>query len=731
MTMTNLPLAQPQPTDDGTFWLLNARAGWRAAKLQQLELAVSDGALVLVATPGSGRALTEASGSFGGLVPPSQVALDAGKLYLVNTQTATLKVFDACTCRFVMVPCFGGMGSGPRQLRQATGITICRGNLYVADAGNRCVKVFALYGFTLRGLWRPPVASLANWQPAAVACDRRGHVYVADPAHGLIHRFSPTGHWEEFASGVGAATHLAVDCDDRLYVAVGAAPDAVIAFDAAGKPLEIPTKPAALASRFPSLTFTSDAAGNLDLTAMCAAHHPGQATEPRRFDRYGNPLKNSGVATPSGSLYQSLGTYYSQPLDSRLYHCQWHRVILRGQIPAGTRVVVSTYTAETEQPSEHVLALPDYAWETKQTASRMEQGAWDCLVRSGGGRYLWLRLALYGNDLATPRLDSVQVEFPRLSLRRYLPGVFGFDPVSADFTDRFLSIFDTTLRGIEGQVNAQARLFDPLATPAASDTRRGPDFLTWLASWVGMVLDRQLPEAKRRRLLANATRLYHLRGTREGLWQQLLLFLGLEPEAICCAGDLPKRSCQPRPANCAPAEEKPCAWQPPPLILEHFQLRRWLFLGAGRLGDQAEVWGRSIVNRSQLNANAQVDRSRLITTQDPLRDPFHIYAHKFSIFVPARYGRAEGERRSLQNLIRLEMPAHTQMQLEFVEPHFRIGVQASIGLNTVVGRYPDGVTLNDTSLGGASVLSAPPDRSGGPSFAIGKIARLGSTTRLD
>jgi phage tail-like protein len=411
-------------------------------------------------------------------------------------------------------------------------------------------------------------------------------------------------------------------------------------------------------------------------------------------------------------------------------------------------VVVSTYTAETEQTQTHILALPDYLWETRQVAHQIEQTGWDCLVRSGGGRYLWLRLAFQGTGLATPRLESIQVEFPRLSLRRYLPAVFGFDPVSADFTDRFLSIFETTWRSIETHVDTQARLFDPLATPEKADPKSRLDFLTWLASWVGLVLDRQLPEARRRRLLANATRLYHLRGTREGLWQQLLLFLGLQPEAIDCPGDPPQRFCQARPANCAPAEKRACeapattiiqrsptgasvTRQALPLILEHFQLRRWLFLGAGRLGDQAEIWGRSIVNRSQLNENAQAGRSRLITSQDPLRDPFHVYAHKFSVFVPARYARSERERRALQNLIRLEMPAHTQMQLEFVEPRFRIGFQATIGLNTVVGCYPEGVTLNETPLGGASVLGAPPNQGGGPSFAIGKVARLGSTTRLD
>ena len=61
-----------------------------------------------------------------------------------------------CECRFQTVPCFGGEGQGPRQLRQPHGIGICAGNLFVCDTGNHRVSVFALHGFVLRGHWQPP-----------------------------------------------------------------------------------------------------------------------------------------------------------------------------------------------------------------------------------------------------------------------------------------------------------------------------------------------------------------------------------------------------------------------------------------------------------------------------------------------------------------------------------------------------------------------------------------------
>jgi hypothetical protein len=280
-------------------------------------------------------------------------------------------------------------------------------------------------------------------------------------------------------------------------------------------------------------------------------------------------------------------------------------------------------------------------------------------------------------------------------------------------------------------VDQQARLFDPDSAPANESDRSRTDFLTWLGTWIGVTLDRHWPEAKRRKLLKQAARLYDLRGTRAGLWRQLLLLLDLDAEPMCCADDQPKTHCLPVQSNCAPVEKKPCAWQPPPLILEHFQLRRWLFLGAGRLGDQAVLWGKRIVNRSQLGDGAQLAHTQLLTIQDPYRDPFHFYAHKFSVFVPASYEKSGEHRKALENLLKAERPAHTLHHLEFVAPRFRIGVQSMIGFDSVVGRYPEGVTLNQSLIGRASDLSAPQHKRGVPSLEIGEYSRIGTTTKLE
>lgn len=73
--------------------------------------------------------------------------------------------------------------------------------------------------------------------------------------------------------------------------------------------------------------------------------------------------------------------------------------------------------------------------------------------------------------------------------------------------------------GLEEEVAAIPSLFDPLRTR--------PDFLPWLASWVGLSFHPDLSEERRRRLLANIVPLYRIRGTRKYIEQLLNLSLDL------------------------------------------------------------------------------------------------------------------------------------------------------------------------------------------------------------
>ena len=358
----------PKPPHDPTWVVLNARVGWPQGTDSNVKEIRERQVLALSPQTGSGRSLTESSGSFGGLTVPTNVALGSdGIVYLLDPKTVELKWFDPCECRFKVVPCFGGEGGDARQLRNPHGIGICNGNLFVCDTGigknqrndqkhNSCrdtggndirnqgyrLSVFSLHGFVLRAHWRPPtsVELTKPWEPYGVAFDGKGRVYITDRANRCIHRFSPTGRWEKdgFFTGFGPLTHIAIDYRDRIYVVVEGDEPKVQVIDVDGTRSDAQFRPEEVADWFPRLPFQVDAKGNLHLNELCVGtkgSKNGQELEPPLgiFNVSGQPL--SSKPKPLSLRYQKEWEYISEGLDSKLYQCQWHRIILQGTVPQG------------------------------------------------------------------------------------------------------------------------------------------------------------------------------------------------------------------------------------------------------------------------------------------------------------------------------------------------------------------------------------------------------------
>ena len=748
----------PAPPHDPRSLLLagwvgpDPRAGFRVRDLDHVSISPVSGALVLGPSLAVERRMTEPSGSFGGLRLPRNVAqATAGDLYLLDPHTAQLKRLAIGQRGFVTVPGFtravDRWPAEPTHLCDPHGIAIAGGELFVADSGHERVGRFALRGLLPRGalvLPRSERPKLSRpWYPVALAFASERRLYVADPRNRRIDQFDGNGRWCASLATEAPAWALAVDDLGRLHALLVDAERLEMVNAGFGTEWRFGDaktgSPAARVLRQDQggMIAVADAADVADFTPSALAvdergrlHVPACERE-LVFDALGVAVEPES-AKPR---YPRQGVFNSEALDSRIDGCPWHRVELRGSLPDGCAVKVRTLTADVRlAPAELPDPQASNRWGTNQVATQLAAGRWDCLVTSPPGRYLWLCLELTGTGLKTPYLEALVVEYPRISLRRYLPAVFGEDPTSADFTDRFLAIFDTSLRSIEGQLDRLPALFDPLSAP--SERRGGPvDFLTWIGTWIGITATNDWTPARRRRYLKQAGALFRLHGTPAGLRRLLLLFLGFDDACRACRDERPRRRCVPRPLNCAPPTATTAA-EPPAVLLEHFRLRRWLFAGKGRLGDDSVLWGKRIVNRSQLSGaerdddrsgNARIGESQLITTPDPLRDPLLVQSQRVSVFVPARVRDNPSLRRGLGRLLALETPAHVQCEVCYVEPRFRVGVQAMIGLDSVIARTPAGVWLKPGQpLGQATVLARSPDDPRRPAAQVGKV-RIGNT----
>ena len=115
-------------------------------------------------------------------------------------------------------------------------------------------------------------------------------------------------------------------------------------------------------------------------------------------------------------------------------------------------------------------------------------------------------------------LESATEEKLSSSYLQYLPAIYKTD----EFIGRFLCIFEDILQPIEPAVDNIPYYFDPRMTPEP--------FLSWLASWLGLVLDERCPTNKRRELIGSAVELYRWRGTRKGLSEFLRIYTGVVPQ---------------------------------------------------------------------------------------------------------------------------------------------------------------------------------------------------------
>lgn len=130
--------------------------------------------------------------------------------------------------------------------------------------------------------------------------------------------------------------------------------------------------------------------------------------------------------------------------------------------------------------------------------------------------YLRYLPGLYQGAVPAQRRDIVRAD--EVSQRRWGGGqqsmhateVQGFN---ADALRRFLFIFQHVMTTVTDRIDALPSLIDPSTTD--------PNFLPWIASWVGFELDSALPVHQQRELVRRAIRLYRTRGTVKGIEEMI------------------------------------------------------------------------------------------------------------------------------------------------------------------------------------------------------------------
>jgi phage tail-like protein len=393
-----------------------------------------------------------------------------------------------------------------------------------------------------------------------------------------------------------------------------------------------------------------------------------------------NGSGSSYIATidPAGS-FRRTGTFETLPLDSGIENCTWHRVQVVGTIPAGTSLRLESWTSPTT----------DFSLAPVSTSIAAGADNPDWLIQSSPGQFLKLRFTLRSGGEVSPQIHALKVYFPRESYLEYLPAVFQDDEESRRFLDRFLSIFQTSFEAFDQKIDTLWELFDPFSI---SDK-----YFPWLAGILALPMDPEMPIEQKRKLLKSAFQTYLLRGTVRGFEKVIQDYTGIASVRV----------------------------------VEHFRLRNWPFLAlTADLDGGSRLWSRNFYQRLQVGVNSRLGSFKLTSSPEPTMEPFDWGANQFTIFFPANPRTVAATSASIKQVVEREKPAHALANLCPVFPRMRVGVQATLGVDAVLGEVLPMVLGKTGTLGYDSVLSRSHMESEIRSLGVNPHPSIGVDARL-
>jgi phage tail-like protein len=534
-----------------------------------------------------------------------------------------------------------------------------RGTRLAAVVAGEGIRIFDVTGRALIGTFELPQATAVSLSPwgAVIAGDAAGVLYELDlsgvPCVGVQTR-API---ERIAHPAGGACRtIVVHEDDTLSVV-----------DAGGGTVT-PGEPSLLDELAGSGVVLATDAGFCVASRGC-------------FDWDGLVVGQNELG-PGDDRFAVRGQYLSEPLDSGIPSCRWHRVRIDADVPASTTLQVAIATTDGPTAGRVAQLAAEGPWDGMPAGDphpddwfEARTGVVDVTIRAPAGRYAYVRVRLTGDGTATPRVHQVRLDMPRHTSLDDLPAIYAADDEARDFTERFLSLFDAQLEEVDEVVGRFDALLDPEALP--------DDALGWLAGLLGLGFEAEMSVAQRRALIEAAPDLYRRRGTPSGLVDTLRIALGIDA-----------------------------------VVQELGPERPWGAAGLARLGS-ARLFGRS---RARVRlGSSRLGTAPLISRGTPDDDARLAGAHRIVVSVGPRVDRALVER-----VVRSQTPAHVVATVRMHEPGFVL-TELRLGVDTVL-LAPAPAVVGTTRLGRGGVL-----RRGRASTlaVVGQPLIVGSNTRME
>lgn len=690
----------------------------------------------------------------GAHIPPPRLARGCGPCdwYLITPAPPAPRLlrWDACACRWSPVwdgPC------APDVLVEPVALAAWRRRIAISDAGARSVFVWAQDGARLaadisldsldetcddpaclcgerprvkgsRGAHGDWNAHARGATPGPLAFTHHGELLVAVERGGRwsIFRFGPVGEKRGMLPCLpdGSVRRLAASADGAVWVVLERS--GKLELWRLGRNIGVFERASVeeLRRAFPRSNLTAATDAGFCLEQRDAGDVPTVCC----FNWYGRPLCDESIEVPSPDRYHKRGQLLTRAIDSGVPRCRWHRVSLEVDVPPGTAVEVAVSTSEKPDPDEQGDATQETGWETFPAGvphhndwQKSPAGALDLLVQGQPpGRYLFVRLRLIGDGKTTPRVRRVRLDFPRATSLDLLPAVYRDNPDAEDYTERFLSIFDSSVADLDAAIERYPALLDPEGVPE--------EVLPWLGSFLDVTFDRAWGAAQRRAILKAVPELYRLRGTVEGLSLAVRLVFGFDPVIQEQAAERMWGALAAAPKRKRGASQS-CADEPEPG--DACEGRLGARVGEVRLFGRASA--RFRVGRSS------VGRAPLQSFGNPDNDPLNLGAYRFRVLAPPPPGGGDPAlwRERLSRLVESQKPAHTVASLRVGGEGFVLGAWSAVGVDTSLTPLAAPVLGKEGNVRLRRMSVLWPGRRGGrrEGISVGQTAVVGIQTLME
>jgi phage tail-like protein len=583
--------------------------------------------------------------------------------------------------------------------RKPRGLAFTAYALLVADSGNARIAHLALPALDSSHSW-------TEWmEPQAVAVDGKSRVLIVDAGMKRLRRVDADGTADAAFDAAIAATGklskpFAVAIGDRDVVLVSdIQANEVFVFTAdgaferalSGPPGWLPGATAASGDR----VYVADAAtGALYVFAMSGemtgivAGYRGTVSA-LAIDAEGNLFVKPGMDPTYFRLdadrhYVESGRIRAGPFDAG-EKMEWERVWIDASLSRASECVVEVAQRATALPPP----LPA-DWKALPASDALLAQ----LAPGTDRRFLWLRVTLRTRDaLQSPRVMQVRAATTAEEYLDHLPATYARQDsapgTEAGLLTRLLKLVRGEQSALEECVDLASRVADPRFAAATA--------LPWLAQWMALELPQISDDDTRRALLERVTALFARRGTRHSIAEFVELHTGIRPT-----------------------------------IVEGFEHRRvWVLGVSSRLDFDTQLPpldpfgmvvadntaapeccnGPETANRSACDAappaparscstgplgRAVVGESGPLAAADIGMPLFAEDAHRFCVLVDGYRLRTPETLQELHRIIDREKPAHTDYRIEVVNPDMRVGLQARVGIDAIVGGDPPGFRLAGT-----------------------------------